>query len=85
MTNLTTLQGVSSQQGLLMAQSLSGASATITQTDNTTVSGTVTGTTISNGVVNVTINGMSYPSTEITALTPAASTATTGTTTTPSN
>jgi hypothetical protein len=76
MTNLTTLQGVSSQQGLLMAQSLSGATATITTPQNTTLTGTVTGTTISQGVVNVTIDGQSFPSTEITALTPAAAAAT---------
>jgi flagellar hook assembly protein FlgD len=70
MTNLTTLQGLSSQQGLQMAQQLSGATATITTPENTTVTGVVTGTTISQGVVNVTIDGQSFPSTEITGLTP---------------
>jgi len=81
MTNLTTMQTMSAQQGLQLAQTLPGATVTLTTPENTTVSGTVTGTSISNGTVNVTINGESYPSSEITALTPASSTAATTNTT----
>ena len=78
MTNLTTMQTMSAQQGLLLGQSLPGQTATITKPDNTTVTGVVTGTQISGSGVNVTINGNVYPITEITALapTPAASTTT---------
>jgi flagellar hook assembly protein FlgD len=83
MTNLTTLQTVSSQQGLLLAQSLPGQTVTITNPNNTTSSGVVTSSTVVNGAVEVMVGGVAYPITEITAVapTPVASTPTT----TPSN
>jgi flagellar hook assembly protein FlgD len=81
MTNLTTMQTMSAQQGLILAQSLPGQTVTVTTPENTTESGVVTGTTVTTGGVNVTINGVSYPITEITSVTPApAATSTTGTT-----
>ena len=84
MTNLTTMQTMSAQQGLILAQSLPGQTVTVTTPENTTDSGVVTGTTVTTGGVNVTINGVSYPITEITSVTPAAAAAasTTGTGTT---
>ena len=82
MTNLTTMQTMSAQQGLILAQSLPGQTVTVTTPENTTDSGVVTGTTVTTGGVNVTINGVSYPITEITSVTPApAATSTTGTAT----
>ncbi len=75
MTNLTTMQTMSAQQGLQLAQTLPGATVTITTPQHTTVSGLVTGTSLSSGTVNVTVNGETYPSSEITALTPPASAA----------
>jgi flagellar hook assembly protein FlgD len=76
MTNLTTLQTVSSQQGLQLAQSLPGQTVTITNPDNTTTTGVVTGSTVVNGAVEVTVGGLAYPITEITSVqpTPVAST-----------
>ena len=86
MTNLTTMQTMSAQQGLILAQSLPGQTVTVTTPENTTDSGVVTGTTVTTGGVNVTINGVSYPITEITSVTPAAAAASTTTgTSTPSN
>jgi len=85
MTNLTTMQTMSAQQGLILAQSLPGQTVTVTTPENTTDTGVVTGTTVTTGGVNVTINGVSYPITEITSVTPApaaAATSTTGTGTT---
>jgi flagellar hook assembly protein FlgD len=83
MTNLTTMQTMSAQQGLILAQSLPGQTVTVTTPENTTDTGVVTGTTVTSSGVNVTINGVSYPITEITSVTPAtAATSTTGTGTT---
>ena len=72
MTNLTTMQTMSSQQGLILAQSLPGQTVTVTTPENETETGVVTGTTVSTGTVNVTVNGTSYPISEITSVTPAA-------------
>jgi flagellar basal-body rod modification protein FlgD len=72
MTNLTTMQTMSAQQSLLLASSLPGATVTVTKPDNTTATGTVTGTTIDSTGLKVLVNGDPYPFTEITALTPAA-------------
>lgn len=85
MTNLTTMQTMSAQQGLLLAQSLPGQTATITKPDNTTVTGVVTSTSVTGSGVDVTINNTAYPITEITALAPTAATPTTTGTTTTSN
>ncbi len=85
MTNLTTMQTMSAQQGLLLAQSLPGQTATVTKPDNTTVTGVVTGTTVTSGGVDATIAGGAYPITEITALAPTPAASATGSTTTPSN
>ena len=82
MTNLTTMQTMSAQQGLILAQSLPGQTVTVTTPENSTESGVVTGTTVTTGGVNVTINGVSYPITEITSVTPAAAAASTNTGTT---
>jgi flagellar hook assembly protein FlgD len=84
MTNLTTMQTMSAQQGLILAQSLPGQTVTVTTPENDTYTGVVTGTTVdSSSGVNVTINGVSYPITEITSVTPtSAASSTTGTGTT---
>jgi len=85
MTNLTTMQTMSAQQGLILAQSLPGQTVTVTTPQNTTDTGVVTGTTVTSNGVNVTINGVSYPITEITSVTPAAAAASTTSTGTTSN
>jgi hypothetical protein len=80
MTNLTTMQTMSSQQGLILAQSLPGQTVTVTTPENDTDTGVVTGTTVTSSGVNVTINGTSYPITEITNVTPATPAASSSTT-----
>jgi len=73
MTNLTTMQTMSSQQGVALAQQLPGSTVSLTDSSGNTITGVVTGTTISTNGVAVTINGVSYPASEINAITPAAS------------
>jgi flagellar hook assembly protein FlgD len=74
MTNLTTMQTMSSQQGVQLAQQLPGSTVSLTDSSGNNISGVVTGTTVSTNGVNVTINGVTYPASDITGITPAATT-----------
>ena len=67
MTNLTTLQGMSSQQGLQLAQAMPGDTVTLSA-NNQTVSGVVQATTITSNGINVTVDGTQYPTSDITAI-----------------
>ena len=78
----TSIQGLASNSQLSSATNLIGAQVSITNADKTTVSGTVSGVTQTSTGANVTINGVSYPYTSITAVTtPATTTSSTSTTT----
>jgi flagellar basal-body rod modification protein FlgD len=72
MTNLTTMQTMSAQQGVALAQQLPGATVSLTDSSGNSISGVVTGTTVSTNGVNVTVNGVSYPASDITGIQPAA-------------
>jgi flagellar hook assembly protein FlgD len=95
MTNLTTLQSVSAQQGVQLAQTMPGSTVTVTDSSGNTFSGPVQQTVIDSNGVNVVVNGVEYPSSDITtvsqseaqaAAAAAATAGTTGTTgTTPTN
>jgi flagellar hook assembly protein FlgD len=80
MTNLTTMQTMSSQQSVALAQQLPGSTVSLTDSSGDRISGVVSGTTVSTNGVNVTINGVSYPASDITAIQPSTSTANTGNT-----
>ena len=71
MTNLTTMQTMSSQQGVALAQQLPGATVSLTDSDGNSISGVVTATTVSTNGVSVTVNGVTYPASDITGITPA--------------
>jgi hypothetical protein len=68
MTNLTTLQSVSAQQGVQLAQTMPGSTISVTDTSGNTYSGPVQQTIIDSSGVNVVINGVEYPSSDITAV-----------------
>ena len=72
MTNLTTMQTMSSQQGVQLAQQLPGATVTLTDSSGDSISGVVSGTSVSINGVSVTVNGVSYPASDITGIQPAA-------------
>ena len=78
MTNLTTMQTMSSQQGVALAQQLPGATVSLTDSAGDSISGVVSATTITTNGVSVTVNGVTYPASDITGITPA-TTPTTGT------
>ena len=78
MTNLTTMQTMSSQQGVALAQQLPGATVSLTDSAGDSISGVVSATTVSTNGVSVTVNGVTYPASDITGITPA-TTPTTGT------
>jgi flagellar basal-body rod modification protein FlgD len=80
MTNLTTMQNMSTQQGVQLAQQLPGATVSVTDASGNTVTGVVQNTTVTTGGVNVTINGVTYPASDIVGIQPTATTATSGTT-----
>jgi flagellar hook assembly protein FlgD len=67
MTNLTTLQGMSTQQGLQLAQAMPGDTVTLSANDQT-ISGVVQATTITSSGINVTVDGNQYPTSDITAI-----------------
>ncbi len=69
MTNLTTMQTMSQQQALSLAGSLPGSTIQLTTTNGSTVSGLVTGTSISNGTLYVTVGGEQYPASDLSAVT----------------
>lgn len=78
MTNLTTLQNVSSQQGLQLAESLQGATVTLSS-NNQTISGVVQKTSVdASGGIDVMVNGNTYSSSDVTSInqTPAQTAAT---------
>jgi flagellar basal-body rod modification protein FlgD len=77
MTNLTTMQTMSAQQGVQLAQQLPGATVSVTDSTGNTVSGVVTGTTVTTNGVNVTINGVTYPASDIVGIKPATAQTTT--------
>ena len=64
MTNLTTMQTMSSQQSLQLAGSLPGSTVTLS-VNGSAVSGPVSGSQIQNGTLYVTIGGVQYPASEI--------------------
>jgi flagellar hook assembly protein FlgD len=68
MTNLTTLQSVSAQQGVQLAQTMPGSTVSVTDSTGNTYSGPVQQTIIDSNGVNVVINGVEYPSSDITAV-----------------
>jgi flagellar basal-body rod modification protein FlgD len=84
MTNIETLQTMSSQQNIVLAGSLPGSTVELNN-NGALVSGTVTGAQIENATLYVTVNGTQYPASDITAITQtqaqasAASASTTGT------
>jgi flagellar basal-body rod modification protein FlgD len=71
MTNLTTMQTMSSQQGVALAQQLPGATVSLTDSSGDSISGVVSATTITTNGVSVTVNGVTYPASDITGITPA--------------
>ena len=71
MTNLTTMQTMSSQQGVALAQQLPGSTVSLTDSTGNNITGVVSSTTISTNGVAVTVNGVSYPASDITGITPA--------------
>ena len=71
MTNLTTMQTMSSQQGVALAQQLPGATVSLTDSAGDSISGVVSATTITTNGVSVTVNGVTYPASDITGITPA--------------
>ena len=68
MTNLTTLQTVSTQQGTQLAQEMPGANVSVTDANGNVTTGVVQSTTINANGVEVTVNGVAYPSAEVTAV-----------------
>jgi flagellar basal-body rod modification protein FlgD len=80
MTNLTTMQNMSTQQGVQLAQQLPGQTVSVTDSSGNTITGVVQNTTVSANGVNVTINGTSYPVSDLIGVQPAATTSPTGTT-----
>ncbi len=72
MTNLTTMQTMSAQQGVALAQQLPGATVSLTDANGNEISGVVSATTITTNGVSVTVNGTTYPASDITGIQPAA-------------
>jgi flagellar hook assembly protein FlgD len=68
MTNLTTLQTVSGQQGTQLAQEMPGANVNVTDASGNVTTGTVQSTTIDSNGVSVVVNGVAYPSADVTAV-----------------
>ncbi len=69
MTNITTLQTMSQQQNIELAGSLPGSTVSLTDSNGDTVSGKVTGSSIQNATLYITVNGTAYPATDITSIT----------------
>jgi flagellar hook assembly protein FlgD len=69
MTNLTTMQSMSAQQGVQLAQAMPGSTVTVTDSGGNTFSGPVQQTVIDSNGVNVVVNGVEYPSADVTAVT----------------
>lgn len=69
MTNLTTLQSVSAQQGAQLAQTMPGSTVTVTDSTGNSYTGPVQQTIIDSSGVNVVVNGVKYPSADVTAVT----------------
>jgi flagellar hook assembly protein FlgD len=68
MTNLTTMQNISSQQSIQLAGTLPGSTVELS-VNGQAVTGTVSGANITNGALYVTINGTQYPASELVAIT----------------
>jgi flagellar hook assembly protein FlgD len=68
MTNLTTMQTMSAQQGVQLAQELPGANVTVTDSSGNVVTGNIQATTITTNGVEVTVNGVAYPSSDVTSV-----------------
>ena len=89
MTNLTTMQTISSQDAIQLASTLPGASVQLS-VNGATVSGAVQNASIDSGTLYVTINGTQYPASDLIAVTQtaaqaqAAAAAAAGSTTSPS-
>jgi flagellar hook assembly protein FlgD len=69
MTNLTTMQTMSAQQGIQVAQAMPGSTVTITDSSGNTFTGPVQQTIIDGNGVNVVVNGIEYPSADVTGVT----------------
>ena len=68
MTNITTMQTMSQQQSMELAGTLPGS--TVVLNDNgTAVSGLVTGASIENATLYVTVNGTQYPASDLVSIT----------------
>lgn len=68
MTNLTTMQSMSAQQGVQLAQAMPGANVSVTDSSGNTYTGPVQQTIIDSNGVNVVVNGVEYPSADVTAV-----------------
>ena len=64
MTNLTTMQTMSGEQGLQLAGSLPGATVDLS-VNGADVNGVVQKTTITSSGINLTIDGQDYPSSDL--------------------
>lgn len=73
---------LNSSSTLQQANSLIGKTVTVTGTDSTSVSGVVTGVSVSDGTAQIVINGVSYGLSTITAISNTTSDSTTTNTTT---
>jgi flagellar hook assembly protein FlgD len=68
MTNLTTMQTMSSQMSMQLAGSLPGSSV-ILNNNGAAVSGTVTNAQIENSTLYITVNGTAYPAADLVQVT----------------
>jgi flagellar hook assembly protein FlgD len=68
MTNLTTMQTISSQQAIQLAGSLPGSTVELS-VNGSAVTGTVSSADIQNSTLYLTINGTQYPASDLVAVT----------------
>ena len=68
MTNLTTMQTMSAQQGVQLAQAMPGSTVTVKDASGNSYTGPVQQTIIDSNGVNVVVNGVAYPSADVTSV-----------------
>jgi len=69
MTNLTTMQTMSAQQGIQLAQAMPGSTVIVTDSSGNNFTGPVQQTIIDSNGVNVVVNGVEYPSSDVVSVT----------------